>query len=83
MIVHWALFIIPVVSPAPIIEPLESDVVPIHVPVIVGEAVGAVGEELPEPPEHAAALTAAARMIATANRMFVLQLKAVSQTQTP
>jgi hypothetical protein len=64
------LFIIADVNPAPIIEPLESDVDPVHDPFIVGTAVGADGEDGVELPAQAAAPTAAASTIVSVMRML-------------
>jgi hypothetical protein len=60
------LFIIAEVRPAPIIEPLESDALPTHAPVIVVDAVelGPVGTDGDVAPLHAAAPTVATRSIA-------------------
>ena len=60
--------IIDLEDPLPIIEPLESEALPIHTPVIV-LAVGFVGDMLPP---HAAADTAAATLNTAKNRIAVL-----------
>jgi hypothetical protein len=68
------LFIIAEVRPAPIIEPLESDALPTHAPVIVVDAVelGAVGIDGDVALVHAAAPTVAARSIVVPTRIIAL-----------
>ena len=69
-----ALFIMAEVRPAPIMEPLESDAVPSHAPVIVADAVelGAVDIDDAALPPHAAIATVPARRIAVPRRMMSL-----------
>ena len=62
---HVMLPIIVGSKPAPIIVPVESDVAPIHVPLSVDDAVGAVAADImpvdvEEPPAHATETAAAA-----------------------
>jgi hypothetical protein len=69
-----ALFIMAEVRPAPIIDPLESDAVPTHEPVIVVDVVelGAVGIDGAALLPHAATATVPARRIAVPTRMMSL-----------
>lgn len=58
------------VDPPPIIEPLESDALPAHVPAIVLAAVGFMGEDVWPP--HPAAAKAVATLSAASNRIALL-----------
>jgi hypothetical protein len=64
--VQCALFICALVRPAPIIEPLESNVLPTQAPDIVCP-LGLVGDVVPAP--HATVVKPATRMAITAERM--------------
>ena len=59
-------------KPAPIMEPVESDVLPSHVPVMLAEAPGLVGEDVLPP--QAVAVTAATKTIAVRKRIKPLLL---------
>jgi hypothetical protein len=67
VMVQVVLFIMETVKPAPIIEPVESDVLPAHEPVIVGVWLGPVTDG--PVPAHAAVLNAAARLMTPKIRM--------------
>jgi len=60
--VHVVLFIIVAVSPAPIIDPVESEAVPTQAPVIVTDALGLIDDDAAVLPVQAVAAKAAKRL---------------------
>lgn len=70
MTVQVVLSIMEAVSPAPIMEPVESDVAPTQAPVIVGVGLGPVIDG-PVPP-HAAVVNAAVKLMTLQIRMAPL-----------
>ena len=66
VMLHDVLPIIDAVSPAPIMEPVESDELPVHAPVIVADVLAVVGDD---DPVQAAVANATAMLNADRTRM--------------